>query len=208
MREILAQKPGPRTSLDRQVGPGRNLTVIRASLDQVKQIAHGHDATINDVLLAVTAGGVCGLLRSRGEPTGNLVVPIYVPVTLRPEQARTQAGGNLIALMTVPLPIGVPDPGRRLRQIANQTAQRKAESRPSLGTAFRGPMPRRAVLKIMERPRVNLASADVPGPQRPLYLAGARLLEVFPDTALIANVPLGVGALSYAGQFNIMAVAD
>ena len=110
--------------------------------------------------------------------------------------------------MTVPLPIGVPDPARRLQQIATETAQRKAESRPSLGTVFHGPMPRRAVLKVISHQRVNLASADVPGPQTPLYLAGARLLEVFPVLPLLAKATLGVGALSYAGQFNIMAVAD
>jgi diacylglycerol O-acyltransferase / wax synthase len=41
-----------------------------------------------------------------------------------------------------------------------------------------------------------------------LYFAGARLLEVFPVVPIIGNVSLGVGALSYAGQFNITAVAD
>jgi diacylglycerol O-acyltransferase len=60
----------------------------------------------------------------------------------------------------------------------------------------------------LDRQPVSVTSADVPGPQTPLYLAGARLLEVFPLLPLIAKVPLGVGALSYAGQFNIMAVAD
>jgi diacylglycerol O-acyltransferase / wax synthase len=69
-------------------------------------------------------------------------------------------------------------------------------------------MPRRAALKIMQWPRVNLASADVPGPPQPLYLAGARLLEVFPMLPLMAKTTLGVSALSYAGQFNIMTVAD
>ena len=42
----------------------------------------------------------------------------------------------------------------------------------------------------------------------PLYFAGARLLEVFPVVPIWGNVSLGVGALSYAGQFNITAVAD
>jgi WS/DGAT C-terminal domain len=42
----------------------------------------------------------------------------------------------------------------------------------------------------------------------PLYLAGARLLEVFPMLPLIANEALGVGALSYAGTFNVGVVAD
>jgi diacylglycerol O-acyltransferase len=112
MREIAAQKPWPRTSLNRVVGPGRNLALIRASLDQVTQIAHSHDATVNDVLLAVTAGGVRGLLRSRAEPVGNLAVPVYVSIAPRPAQARDQPRGNLVALMTVPLPVGVSDPAK------------------------------------------------------------------------------------------------
>jgi hypothetical protein len=181
---------------------------IRGSLDQVRQAGHRHHVTVNDVLLAVTAAGLRGLLRSRGEPVEGLVVPIYVPIALRPAQLRDQARGNLTALMVVPLPVGLPDPGHRLQQIAAQTAIRKAESRPSVGTVLHGPMPRRVVLAVMSHQRINLVSADVPGPAQPLYLAGPRLLEVFPVLPLLGKTTLGVGALSYAGQFNIMAVAD
>jgi WS/DGAT C-terminal domain len=113
-------------------------------------------------------------------------VPIYVPITLRPASLRDQARGNLTALMAVPLPVGVPGPGRRLREIAAKTARGKAESRPPVGTVFHGPMPRRVVLAVMSRQRVNLVSADFPGPPQPLYLAGARLLEVFPVLSLMA----------------------
>ena len=64
------------------------------------------------------------------------------------------------------------------------------------------------MLKLIVRQRVNVVSADLPGPQTPLYFAGARLIEVFPLLNLLGNESLGVGALSYAGQFNIMAVGD
>ena len=64
------------------------------------------------------------------------------------------------------------------------------------------------LLKVLDRYPVNVTTADVPGPPTPLYLAGARLLEVFPVLPLISTVSLGIGALSYAGQFNIMAIAD
>ena len=208
VREVTAGSAAARTSLDRLVGPGRTLAPVRGGFDQVQQIAHRHHATVNDVLLAITAGGLRGLLRSRGEPVEDLVVPIYVPIALRPAQLHDRARGNLTALMVVPLPVGLPDPGRRLRQIAAQTARRKAARRPSVGTVLHGPMPRRVVLAVMSHQRVNLASADVPGPAQPLYLAGARLLEVFPVLPLMAKTTLGVGALSYAGQFNIMTVAD
>lgn len=208
MREAAAGPSASRTSLDRLAGPGRALAPIRGSLDQVRQIAHSRHATVNDVLLTAAAGGLRGLLRNRGEPVDELVVPIYVSISLRPAQQRDQARGNLTALMTVPLPVGVPDPGRRLEQIAAETARRKAQTRPSVGTVLHGPMPRRAFLAVMSRQHVNLAGADVPGPPQPIYLAGARLLEVFPVLPLMGKITLGVGALSYAGQFNIMAVAD
>ena len=47
---------------------------------------------------------------------------------------------------------------------------------------------------------VDLFVTNVPGPQRPLYLLGARLLEVFPVVQVAGNVPLSVAVLSYAGQ--------
>jgi WS/DGAT/MGAT family acyltransferase len=206
-RELVAEEPAPETSLDRMVGPDRNLALIRTTLDQVKDAAHTHAATVNDVLLAVTAGGLRALLRSRGEPVEDTTVRIYVPVSLR-RGMRGPQQGNLIAQMAVPLPLGGSDPGRRLEQIAAETAKRKARTRTSLGTLFGGRIARRLLLMAVIRQRVNVTSASIPGPKVPLYLAGARLLEVFPMLPLIANEPLGVGALSYAGTFNVGVVAD
>jgi diacylglycerol O-acyltransferase / wax synthase len=206
-RELLGEAPASETSLDRMVGPGRNLALVRTSLDQVKEVAHAHAATVNDVLLAVTAGGLGALLRRRGEPVDGTTVRIYVPVSLRRPGAGPQQG-NLIAQMAVPLPLGRSDPGRRLRQIASETAKRKARARTPLGTLFGGRITRRLLLKAVIRQRVNVTSASIPGPKVPLYLAGARVLEVFPLLPLIGNEPLGVGALSYAGTFTIGVVAD
>jgi diacylglycerol O-acyltransferase len=207
IRELVGEAPASATSLDRMVGPGRTLALIRTTLDQVKQVAHAHTATVNDVLLAATAGGLRALLRSRGEPVEDTTVRIYVPVSLR-RGMRGPQQGNLIAQMAVPLRLGGSDPGRRLEQIAAQTTNRKARTRTSLGTVFRGRITRRLLLAAVLRQRVNVTSASIPGPEVPLYLAGARLLEVFPVLPLIANEPLGVGALSYAGTFTIGVVAD
>jgi hypothetical protein len=113
--------PTPATSLNRRVGPDRDIALIRGDLKQVKQIARAHDAKVNDILLAVTAGGLRGLLHSRGERVHDLVLPVYVPVTLRRPQHHAQARGNLIGQMLVPLLIGTTDSGRRLRQIAAET---------------------------------------------------------------------------------------
>ena len=73
---------------------------------------------------------------------------------------------------------------------------------------FRSRLARLALLALLERAPVSVATADVPGPPQPVYFAGTRVLELFPVLPLIANVTIGVGALSYAGQFNITVVAD
>lgn len=207
IRELLAEEPATRTSLDRMVGPDRRLAVLRTPLDGVKAVAQAHGATVNDVLLALTAGGLRAVLRSRGEPVEGATVRTYVPVSLRPRVGGPQQG-NLIAQMAVPLAMRESDAGDELRRIAGETAMRKARARMSLGVLIRGRFARRLMLLAVLRQRVNVTTASIPGPTVPLSLSGARMLEVFPVLPLIANEPLGVGALSYAGALNIGVVAD
>lgn len=205
LRELLAGEPGRVTSLHRLIGSDRTLAVVHTSLAEVRAIANRHGATVNDVLLTLTAGGLRALLRSRGESVDG-TLPIYVPVSLRRGRGPTE--GNLISQMVVPLPVGVADPGRRLRRIAAETATRKALTRTSLGTLFRGRIASTLMLMAIKRQRVNVVSADVPGPEQPLHLAAARVLEVFPVLNLIGTVSLAVGAVSYAGGFTVAVTAD
>jgi hypothetical protein len=56
---------------------------------------------------------------------------------------------------------------------------------------------------------MNVSVTNVPGPPQPVFLAGAPLLdEVVPVVPIGVNLTFGVGALSYAGQFTVIAVAD
>jgi diacylglycerol O-acyltransferase / wax synthase len=205
---VFAGQPTPATSLNRRVGADRALALVRTRLDRVKRIAHRNDATVNDVLLAAIAAGLRALLTSRGEPVDDLILPVYVPKTLRTAAARAHARGNRIAQTIVPLPVGVADVVRRLHAVTAATAVAKAQPHRPLGAALRGPLARAALLRILSRHPVNVTTANVPGPGQDVFLAGARLLEVFPVLPLVGNVSLGVGALSYAGQFNITVVAD
>jgi hypothetical protein len=174
----------------------------------VKRIAHTHHAKVNDVLMAAVAGGLRELLVGRGEPVDGLVLRAFVPVSLHTEQPGP-ARGNLDGGMLVPLPIGEPKDVRRLELIAAETTLRKTRRRPQGATLFRNVPIQRAALRLVHRQRVmNTYVANLPGPPIPLYFAGAPVLEVFPVVPLMANVSLGVGALSYAGQFNLTAVAD
>jgi WS/DGAT/MGAT family acyltransferase len=208
VREAFVEGRAPRTSLNRRVGWDRRFALIRSDLDQLKRVAHAHGAKVNDVLMAVVASGLRALLLSRGESVDGIVLRAFVPVSLHGEQSG-DAQGNLDGAMVVPLPVGEPDDLRRLKLIAAETAVRKKKSRPQGGALFRNIPIQRAWLHFASRQRLtNTYAANVPGLPVPVYLAGSRLLELFPIVPLIGNVSIGVGALSYAGQFNITLVAD
>ena len=198
-----------RSVLRRPVGDRRRLAVVRAGLAVVKAVAHGHAATVNDVLLAAVAGGLRALLATRGAPVDGLILSASVPVALR-AGADTAALGNQVGLMVVPLPVGEPDPVQRLRHITGATTERK--HRPEVVASLR-PAGSLTILRALNRYSrhqriVDVFVTNVPGPQRPLYLLGARLLEAFPVVQVAGNVPLSVAVLSYDGQLNIGIQSD
>jgi diacylglycerol O-acyltransferase / wax synthase len=175
---------------------------------QVKGIAHAHHGTVNDVLAAAVAGGLRALLASRGEPVDGLVLRAFVPGVpapraTRPGKGKPGWGDDRVAAHRRGRPRSPTGPDRR----RDRAAEKK--NRPAAGTLFRTAVIQRAFLRYAGRQRfMNVYIANVPGPPVPLYLAGALLAEVFPAVPIMGNVPLGIGALSYAGQFNITVVAD
>jgi diacylglycerol O-acyltransferase len=207
-REFFAER-APRTSLNRPIGADCRLAVVGSHLELAKQVAHAHHAKVNDVVLAAVAGGLRQLLSGRGEPVEGLVLRVMVPISLHHEQPG-QTRGNQDGMMLVPLPLGEPDPVRRLDLIAAETAARKLKAHPQVTSGlFRLVAVQRASYRFLAHQRsVNLSVTNVPGPPVSLYLAGARLLELFPVAPIQGNVTLTVAVLSYAGQLNLTAIAD
>jgi diacylglycerol O-acyltransferase / wax synthase len=204
---VLGER-APRSSLNRPIGAHRRLAVVRARLDTARQIAHGHGGKVNDVLLAAVAGGLRDLLLARGEPVDGLVLKAFVPVSLHTE-GTGRALGNQDAVMAVPLPVGEPDPMRRLELIAADTRSRKQRTRSPGLNALPLDFLQRAAWRLVTRQwTYNVSVTNVPGPPQRLFLAGAPLLELVPVVPITGNLTLGVGALSYTGQLSIIAVAD
>jgi diacylglycerol O-acyltransferase / wax synthase len=206
-REVLTEQPAPRTSLNHPVGTERRLAIVRCRLGLAKQIGHAHHAKVNDVVLAAVAGGLRELLASRGEDV-RLMQRAMVTITHHDEDRQTL--GNKPSWMMVPLPVGEADPVRRLEFVAAETSAAKNKARPEVGSGiFRFVAGQRIWYRQFPRQRsVNLVVSNVPGPPMPLYLAGARLLEMFPMMPPMGNLTLVVAALSYAGQLNLTVVGD
>jgi diacylglycerol O-acyltransferase len=202
--QFVREGRAPRTSFNRPVGRQHRVLLVRAGLEQAKQVAHAHHATVNDVVLCAIAGGARALLAARGELHRPLVLKVSVAASVRAPASAPQTG-NLVGILLVPLPVGEEDPIRRLEQIARATAERKRL--PPYQPAAR--FLQRWMIRTMNRQRrINLLMSNLPGPPQPMYFTGAKILEVFQIGVVQGNVALQVGALSYAGQLNFDVVAD
>ena len=183
-------RPQRSRSLRRPAGGRRRLAVVRAQLTVVKDVAHGHGATVNDLLLAAVTGGLRALLLARGTPVdAGLILYASVPVALR-AQSDTAALGNQVGLMIVPLPVGEPDPVQRLGRSPGPPPSASVDRSDWPACAVGSLTILRALNRYSRHQRiVDLFVTNVPGPQRPLYLLGARLLEAFPVVQVAGNVP-------------------
>jgi diacylglycerol O-acyltransferase len=202
--QIVREGRGPRVSFNRPAGKHHRLMLVRADLDRAKTVAHAHGATVNDVVLSAMAGGAHAMLAARGEHRRDLVLKVSVSASVRALTSEKQTG-NLVGIMVVPVPVGEPDPFRRLEQIARATAERKRL--PPYQPA--GRLMQRWMVHVMNRQRlVNLLASNLAGPSAPMYFAGAKILEVFQIGVVQGNLALTVGVLSYAGQLNFDIVGD
>ena len=153
------------------VGPDRRLAVIRTTLDEVKAVAHAHGATVNDVLLALTAGGLRTLLRSRGTDRGHHVADLRPRLVA--SARRRAAAGQPVAQMAVPLAMRESDAGDELRRIdsGGRRGGRRGRERRS-GRSSEADS--RLMLFGVMHQRVNVTTASIPGPEVPLYLCARK----------------------------------
>jgi hypothetical protein len=113
--------------------------------------------------------------------------------------------GNRVSSWIVQLPVGEIEPLRRLERLHAVTQELK-ESRQALGVEMMMAMAEwtpTVLLSLGARAAsgpINMIVTNVPGPQVPLYMLGARLLEAFPLVPLLENTGLGVALFSYDGK--------
>jgi diacylglycerol O-acyltransferase len=166
--------------------------------------------TVNDVMLAVITGALRMWLLARGEPVPpTSVVRALVPMSVRVDDA-TRAGaiGSRVSSLLIDLPTGEPSPLMRLHQVTYQTrAHREAgqavDAQTIAGIAGFAPPTLHSlgarVASGLSRRMFNLVVTNVPGPQEPLYLTGARMLATHPVIPLARGQALSIGLTSYDG---------
>jgi uncharacterized protein DUF1298 len=166
------------------------------------------------VVLTVVTRALRRDLERRGWETDGLELKAFVPISVRGENERGEAG-NRVSGMIVPLPVSCDDPAACLRRISGVTRQVK-DSGQAVGAAaltelagFAPPNLLDQAARLTARQRfVNLVVTNVPGPQEPLSLDGRELEDIFPVVPLGKNLALGVAIVSYHGGMNFGLNAD
>ena len=208
--ETVRQGRGaPLTSLNRPIGSARRFAVCSIPLREVERVAHGSNVKVNDVFLDLVAGGLRAVLLSRGEPVDNVTLHASIAVSMHPAGDETTLG-NKVGTVLVPLPLGDPNPIARLRPIAAGTAVAKSKQRAVVTPAFMSVLAKSGLTRrfIRRQRMLNVLSTNLRGPAFPLYVAGARVLEIYAAPPIAGNVTVSFAALSYEGDFNISVVAD
>ncbi|MGH3355812.1 MAG: WS/DGAT/MGAT family O-acyltransferase [Nocardioidaceae bacterium] len=196
----------------------RRFVTVETRLEDYRRVRKAHGGTVNDVVLAVIAGGLRTWLMTRGEavqPTSR--VKALVPMSVLNDEGEPTSLGSRVTPHLLSLPVGENSPVMRLHQVSYALKAHKETGRAvsasrlagihgfapttlhALGARVASSYPRRAF---------NLVVTNVPGPQFPLYALGARMLASYPMLPLLQGQALAVGVTSYDGHVFYGVEAD
>ncbi len=212
LARLVATLGEPPTLLRGPLGTQKVVARTRPhGLDDVKATARARGVSVNDVLLAATAGGLRTHLLEQGGPVADLRA--LVPVDLRGGRPVPADLGNLFGVLVVALPVGRADAADRLREVTAVTARLKRSAQAG-GTYLLlravGALPRAvlaaAVLVLEES--ASVVVTNVPGPREPLGLAGCLVEDVSFWAPTVGRVGLGISLFSYAGTITVGVALD
>jgi len=178
----------------------------------IKDIAHYHDATVNDMLLATVAGGLRHYLIDRGSPVAE--IQAMVPFNLRPlDQPIPRALGNRFGLVFLPLPVGVSGSYRRLVEVHKRMDELKhshdgAVSYALLGATGLTPEPIERRIIDLFTAKGTAVMTNVPGPTKPVYLAGTPVRTVLFWAPTSGHIGMSVSIFSYRGEVTVGLMVD
>jgi WS/DGAT/MGAT family acyltransferase len=198
--------PSP-SPLNAPIGPHRRIDWRALDLARMKQVGRRLGGTVNDVVLATTAGALRAFLEERTPLRLRFDFRIVIPVNMRPEGDDGTAA-NRVSAFFLSLPIAEPDPLARFARIRAETERLKGSRAAAgidlltrLADASGAAWLTSFGVGLVSRLRpYNLIVTNVPGPQLPLYVLGAPLREVMPALPLFEHQTLGIAVLSYHGR--------
>jgi len=182
------------------------------SLDEVKAVGKALGASVNDVLLSCVAGALREYLVGKGDPTDGVMIRALVPVNLRPLEKAYRLG-NQFGVVFLDLPIGIENPIERLYAVRANMGTLKGSFQPVLtlgllAAAGAGPKILQDQLVSVLARNATAVMTNVPGPQQPLYMAGAKIERFMFWVPQSGDIGMGVSILSYNGEVQFGLITD
>ncbi len=207
-----AMDPPSDTPINGPLGPHRRFDWLSVPLDDVKNVRRAAGCTVNDVVLATAAGAFREYLRLRNVDPARISFRASAPVSMRREDEKG-ALGNRVSSWMVDLPLDRETPKERLEAI-RETTQDLKDSNSALGVDMMMQVAEWTPPVLLSLgaqaagSQTNTIITNVPGPQFPLYMLGARQVNVFPMAPLLENMGLAIALFSYDGRMNWGFISD
>ena len=203
--------------LNAVIGEQRRFGTAATTLADHRAVRAACGGTVNDVVLAVVTGALRRWMMTRGEPLRErTTVRALVPVSVRARRGNGASGNNISAYF-VELPVGEDDPLRRLSRVSSAMAAHKAGGQAVAATTlirlagFAPPTLHSLGVRLANQfssQLYNVLVTNVPGPARPLYAMGARMLDMYPVVPLAGGQAVAIGITSYDGGMHYGLNAD
>ncbi len=212
--------PAPATPWNKAITPHRRFALESASLDDIKRLKEATGGTVNDVVMAISAGALREyLLLHNALPDRPLRA--LVPVSIRTGEEQ-DPWTNRVSGIVADLPTDCPDPLERIQRCheAMDAGKRQFELMPAEAiidlAQFASPMLASSAMRFAWRlrladrvaPPVNLIISNVPGPRRPLYFVGCRMKDYFPVSGIGDGMGLNITVHSYLDRLDYGLIAD
>jgi diacylglycerol O-acyltransferase / wax synthase len=208
----------PKTPFNAAITPHRSVAATRLSLAAVKEVKQAFGCTVNDVVLALCGGALRRYLDGLGELPEKPLIAV-VPISVRDD--RSAQGTNAVSGMFTTLATDIADPAERIAAIRETTRGAKEEHQ-AIGAdlltdwaEFAAPAVFTRASRLYtsmkladrHRPIHNVIVSNVPGPQFPLYLAGAELLMLCPLGPVMEGAGLNITVMSYRDSIDVGMIA-
>ena len=210
----------PKTIFNESVSPRRTWGTAILAFDRINTLRKIMDVSVNDLILAICAGGIRKYLEEKEKlPVQPLVANVPISIRVKGDKQKMD---NQISNMLVKIATHIKDPIKRLEYIQEQTNMGKSRHKAvgakalskmadavSFGLAnLAAGLYTRYNIKEFHRPPFNVTITNVPGPQNPLYLKGHKIVGIFGLTPVLDGFGLIIAAFSYNGIVSITTTSD
>jgi diacylglycerol O-acyltransferase len=214
--ELASSTKPPPTFLNHVLSPARTFASATLSLAEVKETSKSLGITINDMVLAMSAGALRELLLRYD---GRADEPIITTVPTSTDTSPKRITGNALGGLRIPLPVHIDEPLERIR-LTRAAASIAKENDALLGPHLMGramaylpsvaapPVFRWLSQREAQNKMMNVSIANVPGPRQRGHISGAPVSEIYSVGPLSAGCGLNITVWSYVEQLNVSVLSD